>query len=438
MYANRAAYDFYGYSEDELLSLSVYDICPLSKNKITEFMKKVQNNTQQFFTVPHCIKSGEVKMVDVYSSHVQYDNMSSLLSVIFDVTDREKAFEEVKNLAYHDYLTNTYNRRYLEEAFRRKNKEINCPISFIMADINGLKLVNDNYGHFIGDELIKKTAEIIKSIINDEAILARLGGDEFGVLYTQTTKDEIAKINSKLEDALESYIRVGNNVEIYLSVALGYATQSQEGSSLDYLMKTAESYLHRRKYLTERSMHSSMIHAMMSTLFLKSEREQMHSNRVGKYCAEIATALDWPRSKVNLVRVAGILHDIGKIGIDEKVLNKKAKLNEEEWALMKQHSVKSAKILDNVEEYKNLTQIVIAHHERFDGKGYPHKLKNDEIPIEARVIAVADAYDAMIEERPYKKSLTKKEAINELIENSGTQFDPLIVDIFNNKDFPTH
>ncbi len=433
--ANPAAFDFYGYTKDELIGMSSNDINMLGEEKIKELRRGVTEKAQKYHTLPHKLKNGEIRIVDVHSSPINFNSKQFLLSIIFDVTDKEEAMKEIKHLAYHDYLVGVYNRRYFEETFAKLNTEKNYPLAVIMGDINGLKIVNDSFGHNIGDELIKETVKLIKSTIRGDDVLARIGGDEFAILLTKTSEADVLRLTNRLEAELERYVNIviDENVKVYLSVSFGYHIQNEDVQSLDELMNEADSHVYRRKYYNKHSMRSNMIKSMMSTLFQKSEREENHSQRVSKYCEALAKVLNYDREWINKIRVAGSLHDIGKIGISEMILNKQGKLDNMEWEIMKQHPIKSAEILKETEEYKDIIQVVAAHHERWDGTGYPNGLKGECIPELARAIAVADAYDARVELRSYRKPISKQEAIAELIKCSGTQFDPHIVDVYVNQ-----
>lgn len=240
--------------------------------------KIAEKESQHFFTFPHKLKDGEIRMVDVYTSPIEYNSERVLFSIIFDVTRREKAMSDVKHLAYHDHLTGLYNRRYFEEAYNQVDKPVHWPLAILIGDVNGLKMVNDSYGHETGDALIREVAERIRRALLEGAILARTGGDEFSILLKNADEDAVRQLTDKLEETMEGYSHPGGSdeAELYLSVSFGYSVQSSGKTSRDDLVKEAESHLHRRKRYNDKSMRSHMIQAMMSTLFHKSEREQKH------------------------------------------------------------------------------------------------------------------------------------------------------------------
>ena len=429
---NAAACSFYGYTNQELLSMTIQDINALDQREVAELRLKVLEKGQKYFTFPHRMKSGAIKTVDVYSSPIDYDGEKVLFSIIFDVTEREAIARENEYLAYHDYLTGVYNRRYLEESFFRLSQEDHSSLAVIVGDINGLKLVNDSFGYRVGDELIREAAREMGLHIREEDILARISGDQFAVLMKDTDVETAGALTTSLEENLEKFVVLSNNqnLAVYLSVSFGYGVQQDEATSLSDLYEIAESYLYRKKAYNSNSTRSNLVKGMMSTLFQKSEREQKHSERVSAYCESIALCLGWDSDEVNKIRVAGKLHDIGKIGISEAILNKEGKLDEQEWEIMKQHTIKGASILEETGEYNDVSDVIAAHHERWDGTGYPKGLRGENVPVMARIIAVADAYDAMTQERTYRKPFSKEDAVSELIRGSGTQFDPGIVSLF--------
>jgi putative nucleotidyltransferase with HDIG domain len=232
----------------------------------------------------------------------------------------------------------------------------------------------------------------------------------------------IDELNQQYDTAADA-----SSMDELTSISWGCALQKERGDTLDSLEKEAEAFMYSRKFYSHRSLKSKTVDTIMQTLFTKSEREKNHSERVGLLCESIARHMHLSNEDVNKIRVAGFLHDIGKIGIDEAILNKAGRLNASEWEIMKLHSVKSAGILDKTQEYQEISEIVLSHHERYDGQGYPGKLQGEAIPLEARIIAVADTYDAITNDRPYRKPLGKNEAIEEMKRSAGTQLDPKIV-----------
>jgi HD-GYP domain-containing protein (c-di-GMP phosphodiesterase class II) len=215
-----------------------------------------------------------------------------------------------------------------------------------------------------------------------------------------------------------------------ISISFGCETKNRSDESIQETIKDAENHMYRHKLAESSSIRSKTIDLIMSTLFEKNNREMLHSERVGKICAEIATEMNFNMDDVNQIRIAGMMHDIGKIGIAESILNSPQKLNGEERQEVERHSEIGYRILSSVNEFSKIADYVLENHEKWNGKGYPKGLKQDEISLQGRIIAIADAFDAMTSSRTYRKALSRTAAISEIRLGSGIQFDPDIAELF--------
>ncbi len=336
-----------------------------------------------------------------------------------------KRNEHIRYLSYHDSLTDLYNRRFYEEEIKKINKEIH-PISVVMGDINGLKLINDTFGYDKGDELLRKAAFAIKTACENKDIVARWGGDEFIILMPNTRKEEAEKTVKKIKD-LYSKEQVNS---INVSISFGWDTKDRLDQDISKVLKNAEDYMYRNKTLESVSVRSSMINTIIKALHEKNSREEKHSKRVSEICQQIGIKSGLSEIEVRKLKVAGLLHDIGKIAIEESILNKSGKLTNDEWEQIKAHPSIGYRILSSSHEMMELSECVLSHHEKWDGSGYPNGLKGIEIPKIARVIAVADSYDAMTSERAYRAALSEETVLEEIRKNAGTQFDPEIAKLF--------
>jgi diguanylate cyclase (GGDEF)-like protein/PAS domain S-box-containing protein len=347
------------------------------------------------------------------------------------MANEKLAIENEKNeyLGHHDYLTGLYNRRFFENEIKKLDTKSNLPISIIMCDVDGLKLINDSFGHASGDELLIKAAEAIKKACRAGDIVSRLGGDEFAILLPKTDLEETVQIASRIKE----FASQGKVEKIVLSISYGYDTKMIEDQSLIEVFATAENHMYRYKLYERSSVRSNTIDLIMSTLFEKSNRESNHSDRVSSICQATASIMKFDKGDVERMRIAGLVHDIGKIGIDDKILNKAGSLSSDEWYEMKKHPEIGWRILSTTNEFLELAQFVLNHHEKWDGSGYPNGLKGEAIQLEARIITIADAYDAMTSDRSYRKRLSNEEAIKELTRCSGSQFDPNLVEVFVNQ-----
>ncbi len=334
--------------------------------------------------------------------------------------------EKIEYLSYHDQLTGLYNRRFLEEKLTRIDFNQDLPLTITMADVNGLKLVNDSFGHAYGDLLIRKVAEVIQEGCRQDDVVARIGGDEFIILMPRTAELEARRVIKGLK-AMALQEKIG---AFELSVSFGYETMETSEKSIRELLKKAEDYMYKNKLSESPSIRSNTIDTIIKTLHEKNKREEQHSHRVSELCRKTATELDCSNDEIEELKTVGLLHDIGKIVISEAILNKPGKLQDDEWKEIERHPEIGYRLLCTIKEMSEMAEYVLAHHERWDGTGYPKALKGKEIPLQARIIAIADSYDAMISERSYRQALPEEVAVAELIKNAGTQFDPELVKVF--------
>ncbi len=422
---NNAACQLYGYTKEEMLGLKSVIELSAEPEKSIKGMSNIPSNVPLRY---HRKKDGTVFPASLTTSVVKVNAREAVLDATRDITLQKKIEEELKYMSYHDQLTGLFNRRYFEEMIEQIDSKENLPLSIMMTDINGLKIINDSFGHALGDELLKMTAAVFKEGCRSGDVICRLGGDEFTIIMPQTDSDEAKIIAEKLKKlAAQKSIE---NIE--LSISFGYDTKTDGKESIADVLANAENYMYRYKLYERSSMRSETIDIIMNTLFEKSNRESMHSKRVGEICEQIAVKLDFSGNHINQIKIAGLVHDIGKISIDEKILNKPDRLNNTEWQAIKRHPESGWRVLSSSNEFSELAQICLAHHEKWDGSGYPNGIKGEEIPIEARIIAVADSYDAMTSDRTYRVRMSKEEAKGELLRCAGSQFDPRIVNVFVN------
>ncbi|MGD9909879.1 MAG: HD domain-containing phosphohydrolase [Candidatus Izemoplasmatales bacterium] len=349
-----------------------------------------------------------------------------VLGVIHDITELRVEEEKLIYASYHDELTDTYNRRYFVEQRKHLSIESYLPVANIILDINGLKIINDSFGHNAGNLVLKKVASVIKNNMHENGFLARIGGDEFAVMLTNTTLSEAEEFMKQINGFINSE-KIGN---INLSIAYGIAMKLNNHDSFDLILKKAEDEMYLNKMSQTFSFRNKIIDALTNTLFEKDNNSEEHSRRVSDYAFELAQACNLSQKKCSDIKVAGMLHDIGKVTISNEILNKEGKLNADEYTIIKSHSEKGYSIIHSIGNMDVIANYVLEHHERYDGFGYPKGIKGEDISFEARIIAIADAFDAMTSYRSYKKNKTKEEAVEELRKFKGTQFDPSLVDIF--------
>lgn len=348
------------------------------------------------------------------------------LFVFQDVTQQNKNEQEIIYLTYHDKLTELYNRRFYEEEQKRLDQERNLPISIIIGDVNGLKLTNDAFGHLAGDQLLIAAADAMRSACRQDDVAARWGGDEYVILLPKTGEQEAASIAERIQEICSQ-----KNVEnIQLSIALGWATKISLSEDISSIVKRADDMMYKRKLLTSRSIKSSAVKTILKTLHEKSRQEEVHSMRVSMLSTQLGKSLGLTSSEITDLEILGKIHDIGKIAIDKALLSKPGSLAADELEVIRRHSETGYNIVSASPELSYLANSILANHERWDGTGYPNGLKGAGIPLLSRIICIADAYEAMTGERPYRESLSKQEAIAELKRCAGSQFDPQITATF--------
>ncbi|TGE39093.1 transporter substrate-binding domain-containing protein [Desulfosporosinus fructosivorans] len=431
---NPAALDLLDYdSKNSIIGKSPWDFSPKnqsngknSKEETLEIIKTAQKEGKLKYEWWLQKSDDRIITVEVMMTSILLNGKKTYHSLLRDISDRKHMEQKLQFLSYHDQLTGLYNRRFFEEELKRLDVKRNLPLTIVMADVNGLKLVNDSFGHAIGDELLKKVAKVMTQGCRADEIIARLGGDEFVFLLPNTDAYETEQIIKRIK-ALALREKVGS---IDLSVSFGYETKRNEEEIMREILKKAEELMYKTKLHESPSIRGKTISAIISTLHENNKREEQHSYRVSALCEKMGRALGLPESKVEELKTVGLLHDIGKIAIDVNILNKPGKLTIDEWEQITRHPEIGYRILSTVKDMSEMAEYVLAHHEKWDGSGYPKRLKAKEIPLQSRIIAIADAYDAMTSERSYRSPLLKETAINQLENSAGIQFDPELVKVF--------
>ena len=343
-----------------------------------------------------------------------------------DITERKVAESRIKYIGFHDNLTGLFSRHGYEEELSNLNTLQQLPLSIIMADLNGLKLLNDTYGHDIGDRFLQYAADVFKSICRESDFVARWGGDEFVILLPQTSYEQATVIAQRI-------IKASSEVEcegLPISMALGIACKEQENEDISVVMKMAEDSMYRQKLTESRSAKSAILKALNKALQVKSYETEEHTENMQQVAQKIGMRLGLAADDLARLDLVIRLHDIGKINIPTEILEKQEALTPAEWAIMKKHAEIGYRIVQATEEFAHVAEEILSHHERWDGMGYPRNLRHDAIPYLARIATIVDAYEVMMNGRLYKKPMTNQEVIAELKKSSGTQFDPELIAVF--------
>lgn len=353
-------------------------------------------------------------------------NATYLADVAYSIVSHKLSKGEYRYLNFHDQLTGLYNRAFLEEEMKRYDDSGQAPLSLIMADLNGLKLINDSRGHGEGDRMLKTIAAILKSTCRRGDLIGRWGGDEFVILLPRTPESGAEEICRRIQQRC----RRDRPGEKGVSLALGYATREDGGTPLQALLKAAEDYMHQQKLAESSSTKGAIVNAFLKTLGAKTFETEKHVRGMEAMAREMGERLGLLDPELNRLNLLITLHDIGKITIPKEILTKKGALTAEEWAIIKEHPETGYAIARSVEEFAHVAEEILSHHERWDGTGYPRGLKGEAIPLLARITAIIDAYEVMANGRPYKERMTPQEIIREFEDCAGTQFDPELVKLF--------
>ena len=370
-------------------------------------------------------KSGTI-WIDAIITPIINNNgpVDGYLLYITDITENKMAEAEILHISYHDKLTGLYNRRFFEEEIKRLDTERQLPISFIMGDLNGLKLINDVFGHIEGDKLLKETAKILKKVCRSDDILARWGGDEFVILLPKTSTESAEEIVKRIKKACKKT----STHKIQLNLSIGVSTKTEIKQDMQSVLIEAESYMYKNKLVEKESLASSIVFALDQTLYEKSNETKEHTDRIHDLAIKLGKSIKLSSNQLDSLSLLASLHDIGKVAIPEKILLKKGELSEKEWLMIKRHPEIGFNIAQASPQIAHTAKSILACHENWDGSGYPLGLAGPLIPVNSRIVFIVDAYDVMTGGRIYKKSMTKEAAIKELKRCSGSQFDPELVD----------
>jgi diguanylate cyclase (GGDEF)-like protein len=346
-----------------------------------------------------------------------------------------------------DPLTGLLNRRAFEELFDaelERSVRTGRPVSVLIGDLDWLDLVNARHGHRTGDAVLQLVARDMRKWKRRIDSAARIGGEEFGLLLPETDEAGAFLVAERLRRAAH---RTFADQPLPVTISFGVASYPDHGSERDELLAAASSAMGAAKemgkdrsviYSTEiarvlgaqpradAGLQLATVIGLAEALDIRDTGTTGHSHTVGRLCELTATELGLPPERVERVRLAGVLHDVGKIGVSDRLLTKPGPLDPDEWQQMRTHPEIAARLLAHP-EFDDLRSWVLAHHERPDGKGYPAGMRGEEIPLEARIIAAADAYEAMTADRSYRPALGEEAARAELQAGAGSQFDARVV-----------
>jgi diguanylate cyclase (GGDEF)-like protein/PAS domain S-box-containing protein len=352
--------------------------------------------------------------------------MESVIMVARDITERKQAEEHIRYVSFHDTVTGLYNRAFFEEEMKRLDSDRLLPVSFIMGDLNNLKLVNDTFGHNEGDKLLRKIAEILKEICRTEDIIARWGGDEFAVILPGTHAETAKLICSRIKKRVAST----SGTVIVPSIALGVAEKKQVEDNIYRVIREAEEHMYENKLAESRGNQDAVISSLLRRVQDKWPQFDDHIARSDTLARLFGEKLGFSDAQMEDLFLLIRLHDIGKAVVPSHLLQKSDRLSRHEWDLIKRHPEAGYRIVKTFGETAKISEAVLSQREHWDGSGYPRGLKEKEIPFLSRVFSIIDTFDVITHERPYARVFTRQEAIGEIRRTSGKQFDPVLSEAF--------
>ncbi len=377
--------------------------------------------------------SKEIEMINGQKTYYlearcQKAESGEILIIIRNMTERILLERKLRYLVERDALTGLQSRRSFEEKMERYVNRYHENLAIVSVDINGLKFINDTLGHYNGDLMIIEVAEIVSQIFGEIGLVARIGGDEFGVFIEDTTEKEIEVLLENMNILVDAHNKTAGNRG--LSLASGYAFHKKGFVNTEFIFQEADNNMYQNKLLKKESIRSTFVKAFMKALEVKDFVSEGHVSRMEHLAVVMGKDLKLHQDQMDRLVLLTKFHDIGKIGIPDAILKKPAALDDTEWKVMKTHTSIGERIALEAAEIRDIAHLILKHHERWDGQGYPLGIAGQEIPIECRILSIVDTFDAMTNDRPYRNAMSVEDSRREIQKCSGTQFDPDLVDVF--------
>ena len=428
---NNATCRMLGYDRHELSGMSYTKIYKDPEQVFRAFNRVfTTGEPDRGFTLDLVRKDGSFGYGELSVSLVRdkNGNATGFRGLARDITERVLFQEKLKYMSMHDQLTGLHNRAYFEEELVRLSNSRSYPITLISADLDDLKLVNDSLGHDAGDKLLKAAANVMKSSVRQEDILARVGGDEFTAILPSTDGVVAEDVAARIRSNIEKYNR--SNTDLPLGLSVGVATALNKEKSLVDVFKQADDNMYHDKLYRNNRVRNKTVEALMMALAERDYITEGHAQRLSNICLKIGEKIRLSSRQLSDLALLTQVHDLGKVGIPDKILFKESGLTDEEWSIMRLHPEKGYRIAVTSPDLSPVADLILKHHERWDGSGYPLGLSGENIPVECRILAIVDAFDAMTNDRPYSQARSDQEAITEIKKCAGTQFDPSLVEVF--------
>ncbi len=417
-----------GYSKEEVENKKSWTVLP-----VPEDLERMRNYHRQRRDDPGSApKSYEFRLLTREGAirHVilnidMIPGTTRSVASIIDITARKEAEEQLHYLSSRDLLTGLHNRNYFETEMKRLSGSGEQETGLIICDIDGLKMVNDTFGHETGNRLLVAAAGLIRERFRPGDVIARIGGDEFAILVQAAGKTVVEGLCHRVREAIDDYNR--ENPALPLSISLGFSVTGLPPRDMNALFKEADDNMYREKLHRSLSTRSYMVQTLMKALEARDFITEGHAERLQDLVVSLGAAVGLPDQNVADLKLLAQFHDIGKVGVPDSILFKPGALTEAEYREMQRHCEIGQRISLSSPDLTPIADWVLKHHEWWNGRGYPLGLKGEEIPLECRILAIADAFDAMTSDRPYRKAATCADALAELVRCAGSQFDPRLV-----------
>ncbi len=406
-----------------LLEIMRNQILMSDLKQVIELVMRTRVLSDYYFSMPF------QESLHYFEVRVQISSFDEVLIMIRDMTERVIMEKKLRDLVDKDTLTHINNRRFFEAELAKINNWNIENLTILLLDIDGLKFVNDTLGHLMGDQVIVTASQVISRCFQAMGIVSRVGGDEFAVIVKNQLPENIETALDQMNDHLKCLNELPD-ATFKISLSYGYSYHAAGLVSTDFLFQEADNNMYQNKLLKESSTRNNLVKTLMKALEAKDYVTEGHTNRMGTLATLIGQALRLPQNVMDRIQLLTKFHDIGKVGIPDSILKKPGALTPDEWKVMKTHCAIGERIANESSELSEISHLILKHQEKWDGSGYPLGLAGEDIPIECRVLAIVDSYDAMTNDRPYRAALAPETAINEIISCARSQFDPGMVKIF--------
>ena len=363
-----------------------------------------------------------------FEARLHISEFEEILIMIRDMSEQVMLEKQLRDMANIDSLTKLCNRRRFEVYLDEVNRQVIEDLTIVLVDIDGLKMVNDTLGHLAGDRIIVAASKIILKCFQEIGVVSRVGGDEFGIIIRGKKQEAIEERVEFLQKSVRTFNEKSEAIKISLSS--GYSHHTDGVVNVAWIFQEADNNMYQNKLLKESSNKNNLVKTLMKALEAKDYITEGHADRMETLGTMLGVSLKLHQNQLDKIQLLTKFHDIGKVGIPDSILKKPDSLTADEWKVMRTHCSIGERIANESSELREISHLILKHHERWDGKGYPLGLAEKEIPIECRILSIVDTFDAMTNDRPYRRALPTEVAINEIVNGAGTQFDPELVMVF--------